>query len=331
MSALPGLPFPAAPRSYPGKDAVAGYLEHYARSKGLPVVNGVHVDELRPADGGRGYAVRAGERWFAADQVVVATGAYQAPAVPSFAAELDPAITQLHARDYRNPGQLADGPVLIVGGGNTGAEIALDVAGTHRTTLSGRNPGEMPFESDGRLDPLLDSVMFWAAKHLLTRRNPIGRRQIREILDHGTPVERAKLSHQRAAGVERLFARTVGVRDGQPLLDDGTVIPAMTVIWATGYRPDFDWIRLPILDADGWPRQQRGVIAAAPGLYTLGLPFMDSLASALIGGVGRDAAYLAPRIAAHARSTRTSQVPATRLRAAHLRPASRAAEHGSDH
>lgn len=160
----------------------------------------------------------------------------------------------------------------------------------------------MPFGADRRLDPVLDTVMFWAAKHLLTRRNPIARRKIAEIIAHGTPLERAKLARQRAAGIERVFARTVGVRDGQPLLDDGSVVEVSNVVWATGFRPEFSWIRLPIVGDDGWPMQQRGVIASAPGLYVLGLPFMDSLASALIGGVARDAAHLAKRIAAHAKT-----------------------------
>ena len=154
------------------------------------------------------------------EQVVVATGAHDRPRIPDFADELAPDIRQLHSRDYRNPSQLQEGEVLVVGAANSGAEIALDVAARHRTWLVGRDTGEIPIDTEGRLAPLVDYLIIFAFEHILTLGNPIGRRAARGR-DHGEPVERAKAAKQRAAGVERLHARVVGVRDGLPLLDDG--------------------------------------------------------------------------------------------------------------
>ena len=312
FDALPGLPFPAPRNSFPSKDAIADYLEHYAATFRLPIRTRHRVDELARSDDDRaGYIVRVGDRRFEADQVIVATGAYDEPRVPAFADELDPAIRQFHSRDYRNPRQLQDGDVLVVGASNSGAEIALDVAARHRTWLVGPDVGEFPIDTDGRLAPLIDSVIIFASQHILTLGNPIGRRAAR-ARDRGLPVERAKATKQRAAGVERVVGRVVGVRDGMPLLDDGRTFAVANVVWATGYRTAFDWIRLPVVGDDGWPIQRRGVVPAAPGLYFLGLPFLWSMSSGLIGGVGRDAGYIAGRIAARATSAsarRKREVP----------------------
>jgi putative flavoprotein involved in K+ transport len=281
---------------------------------GLPVRHRHRVDELRRSDdGGPGYVVRVGDRRFVAEQVVVATGAHDQPRVPAFAAELAPTIRQLHSSDYRNPGQLQDGAVLVVGASNSGAEIALDVAGRHRTWLVGRDVGEIPIDTDGRLAPLIDFFLIFAFEHILTLGNPIGRRAAAGR-GHGEPVERAKAAKQRAAGVERAHARVVGVRDGMPLLGDGRTVPVANVIWATGYRPEFGWIRLPILDHDGWPIHRRGAVTSAPGLYVLGLPFLWSASSALIGGVGRDARHVVGMIAAYRKAAPARpETPATRL------------------
>jgi putative flavoprotein involved in K+ transport len=296
--ALPGLPFPAPPHSFPTKDAVADYMAAYATRMGLPIRTGHRVDELRRADDARpAYVLRSGDRWFEANQVIVATGAHDHPNVPAFASDLAPEIRQLHSRDYHSPSQLQDGAVLVAGASNSGAEIALDVAGRHPTWLAGRDVGEIPFDTNGRLAPLIDRLLIFAFEHVLTLGNPIGRRAAAGR-DHGEPVERAKAARQRAAGIERAYSRVVGVRDGLPLLEDGRAIPVANVIWATGFRPEFGWIGLPVIGEDGWPLHRRGEVPSAPGLYFLGLPFLWSVSSALIGGVGRDAEYVVAKIAA---------------------------------
>jgi putative flavoprotein involved in K+ transport len=301
---LPGLHFPAPPHAFPTKDEIADYLEAYAAQMQLPVRTGVHVDRVSRVDGGGGdYLVAAGDRRYVAAQVVIASGAYRHPSVPSFANELDPGIRQLHSSDYRNPSQLQEGGVLVVGASNSGAEIAFDVARAHRTWLSGRNTGKLPFRIDGRPAQVIDRAFWLVANHVLTMKTPIGRKALPVMRSHGGPLERVKPVDLATAGVSRVHARTAGVHDGLPLLADGQVMDVANVIWCTGFRQEFGWIDLPIFGDDGWPCQDRGVIAAAPGLYFLGLPFMYSFTSALIGGVGRDAAHVAEQIAIHARQT----------------------------
>ncbi len=304
---LPGMPFPADPHVFPTKDQVADYLDAYARTFDLPVHTGVRVDRVRAMPGGSGFAVTAGDLVLEAGQVVLATGAFHDPRVPELARELDPGILQLHSSEYRRPAQLRDGPVLVVGAANSGAEIALDVAraGGRRTWLVGRDTGHLPFDIEGRLGRWLDPVIWFGANHLLTMRTPIGRKARAATRFRGHPVERARPQLLAAAGVERVLGRVDGARDGRPVLDDGTVLDVASVVWCTGFRRDYSWIEPSITDADGWPVQDRGVVAGVSGLYVVGLPFETRIASALLGGVWRDAAYVADRVAERAARART--------------------------
>ena len=292
---LPGLGFPADGWHYPTKDEVADYLETYATRFGLPVRAGVRVDGVtRPGDR---FLVSAGERRFEADNVVVASGAYRHPRVPAFAAELDPGILQLHSSGYQRPAQLREGGVLVVGAGNSGAEIALEASRDHPVWLSGRHPGSEPTRAGSRLDRLFTPPFWFAINQVLTVGTPIGRRLRPRLMKMGTPLARVRRRDLAAAGVQRV-PRTAGARDGLPLLEDGRVLEVANVVWCTGFRPDFSWVHLPVFDADGEPRHDRGVVAAEPGLYFVGLFFLSSVASSLVGGVGRDAAAIADRIAA---------------------------------
>ena len=228
---------------------------------------------------------------------MVATGAYDRPRVPDFASDLDPTITQLHSSQFRSTSQLRDGTVLVVGASNSGAEIALMAAREHPTVLVGRDVGKMPFRPEDRLARTFDTFFWFFVNHVAKVDNPIGRKAAPSIRDHGLPLDRVRPSDLRAAGVERVHARIVGVSNGMPLLEDGRVIEAANVVWATGFYPDHRWIHAPIIGPDGWPRQTRGVVTDVPGLFFIGLPFMYAGASALLGGVGRDAAYLADQMA----------------------------------
>jgi len=297
---LPGMPFPAAPHSFPSGHQMADYLESYAAQMELPVAAGVKVDGLWPAEGpGQRYLLTAGGRRFAAAQVVVATGGQHVPSAPPFAAQLDPGIRQLHSADYRNPSQLLPGGVLVVGASHSGADIALEVAPEHNTWLSGPVHGQLPVDLEGRPARYATRLLWFAANHVLTMKTPLGRKMRPEIRGHGGPLLRVKLPHLAAAGVQYVSARTAGVRDGLPVLDDGRALDVTNVIWCTGFRPDFGWIHLPVTGVDGWPRQERGVSTSAPGLYFAGLLFQYAFASMLVGGVGRDAEYVARHIAAH--------------------------------
>jgi putative flavoprotein involved in K+ transport len=299
---LPGMPFPGDRHTFPTKDQVADYLDAYAWYFDLPVRTGVHVDRVRAMAGGSGFVVTAGDRVLEADQVILATGAYHHPRVPALAADLDGGILQLHSSEYRRPAQLRDGPALVIGAANSGAEIALDIAraGDRHVWLAGRDTGHLPFDTEGRLGRWLDPLIWFGANHIMTVRSPIGRRARDGILFHGEAVERARPHLLAAAGVERVLGRVGGVSGGRPVLEDGTVLDAANVVWCTGYRRDYSWIEPPITDADGWPVQDRGVIAGVAGLYIVGLPFQTAIASALLGGVWRDAAYVGDRVAERA-------------------------------
>lgn len=290
--ALPGMAFPAKPSSFPTKDEMAAYLEAYAERFELPVRLSTPVDRLE--HDGDTYVLSAGERRLEADQVVVATGAYWTPRIPSFARELDPNVVHLHVDAYRNPHDLQDGPVLVVGAGNSGAEIALEAAAAgHQTWLSGRHPGHIP----SVVHVGSDRVFWLFASRVLSTATPIGRRARTRNLARGGPLIWIKPRDLAAAGIERV-PRIAGVREGLPQLEDGRVLEAANVLWCTGFRNDFSWIRIPVFDGNGMPIHERGVVSSERGLYFVGLPFLYSLTSSLVGGVGRDAQHVVRRITA---------------------------------
>lgn len=295
-SGLDGMPFPRPSHYFPTKDEMADYLEAYAARFELPVVTGARVDTLTRRDGR--FVATAGGRRFEADNVVVAMANYQSPWIPPFAAELDPAIVQIHSAHYKNPGQLREGPVLIVGAGNSGSEIAMELAGRHRVLMSGRDTGAIPFRIEGRAARLFLVRLFLRGifHRVLTVRTPLGRKVRPKILHKGGPLIRVKPRDLAGAGVERA-PRTTGARDGRPLLEDGRALDVANVVWCTGFRPGFDWVDLPVLDGDE-PAHRSGVVEAEPGLYFVGLHFLHALSSVMIHGVGRDAERVARAIAA---------------------------------
>ncbi len=309
---LAGMPFPAAPHTFPTKDEMADYLEAYAERFGLPVRTGVTVDRVSRWDSG--FLVTAGDLRIRAEHVVVAMATYQKPWVPAFAGELDPAIVQVHSLDYRNPGQLRPGGVLIVGAGNSGSEIARELARAgHPIWMSGRDTGHIPFRIEGTAARLLlvRLVLRGVFHRLLTTDTAIGRKVRPAIVSQGGPLIRVKPKDLAAAGVVRV-PRTAGVRDGRPLLDDGGVLDVANVVWCTGFEPGFSWIDLPVFGERGEPEHQRGVVPAVPGLNFVGLHFLYALSSTMIHGVGRDAEYIADRISGRgAGSPRPDRVPAS--------------------
>jgi putative flavoprotein involved in K+ transport len=293
---LPGRPFPARKTSFPTRDEMADYLEDYARHYELPVRAGVRVDALALADDGR-FLLAAGERRYAADHVVIATGPFQRAHVPDFAAELDPRITHMHSSAYKAPADLPDGDVLVVGAGNSGADIALELAADRRVLLSGDLGPEIPFYIESFIGRRAFPVLWQVWSHVLTYGSPIGRKALPKIRGGKEPRIRVKERDLAAAGVE-FVPRTAGVRDGQPLLEGGRVLDVAAVIWATGYRPALDWIDLPVIGADGdIESDHHGVVAACPGLYRIGREFLYAFNSHTVGGVGRDAKRVARRIA----------------------------------
>jgi putative flavoprotein involved in K+ transport len=294
---LPGMPFPAPKHSFPTHDEMAEYLEAYAARFELPVRRGARVDALwRSSDGH--FMIAAGEQRLQADHVALATGPFQAPRVPGFAQGLDPRIAQVHSSEYRNPEQLPDGDVLVVGVGNSGADIALELARERGVWLSGELGGHIPFNIEGVFGRVLFPVLWQVWSHVLTFGSPIGRRALPKIDARKEPLIRVKPKQLVAAGVE-LVPRTVGVDGGLPLLDDERVLEAASVVWCTGYEHRHDWIDLPVLDeCSEVATDHYGVAASEPGLYRVGREFLYAFNSHTIGGVGRDAKRIARRIAA---------------------------------
>jgi putative flavoprotein involved in K+ transport len=285
---LAGMPFPADADYFPTKNEMGDYLESYAAKFNLPVRTRVKVDAISRE--GNEYIVNAGTRRFRAEHVVIAMASYQHPRIPAFASELDTGITQLHSKNYRSPKQLQEGDVLIVGAGNSGAEIAMDIVRRHRTWMSGRSTGHVPFRIDGLAARLFlyRLILRFVFHRLLTINTPIGRKARVKVLSQGGPLIRVKPKDLDNAGVNRV-SRVVGVRRGLPLIDDDRVLDVRNVIWCTGFDPGFSWIQLPVFDEKGMPKHQGGVAIGEPGLYFVGLPFIYAFSSTMIHGVGRDA------------------------------------------
>ena len=298
-----GLPFPAPPWSFPGKDDVANYFETYAKHFAIPIRLDTRVDRL--AAHGDGYVATCGADSIFADNVVVATGTFgRAPYVPEFADELDPMIMQLHSSEYRRPGQLREGSVLVVGASHSGADVAYEVSADHPTILSGRDPGQIPVRLTSPLFRITFPIILFVFRHVLSRGTPMGRKEMDDFRFHGGPALRVKRSDLKARGVERLPERVVGVEGGRPVLDGGRVVEVTNVVWCTGFKQAFDWVDIPIFDEAGWPVEMRGVVDAAPGLYFCGLAFQYAAASMLIAGVNRDSAFVANHLVERM-STRT--------------------------
>jgi putative flavoprotein involved in K+ transport len=299
--ALPGMAFPAPADTYPTKDPVADYLQAYATAFQLPVRLNARVTSLVQTNDG--FEVRTTAEVFQARQVVVATGPFQIPFVPPMATKLDPSVTQVHSADYRNPQALPEGPVLVVGGGNSGFQIAEELAATRTVDLSiaTRYP-MLPQRLAGR-------DLFWWLTRLgllrVTVTSRPGQRMSRRDFVIGT--NRRRLERAGVRFRPRLVdaeGRTVRFADHSLLEDVGVVV------WATGYRSDYAWIDLPRVVREGHVVHRRGV-TEVPGLYFLGLSWQHTRGSALLGFVHEDATYLADRIQADHQAAMSGTVPAT--------------------
>jgi putative flavoprotein involved in K+ transport len=307
FSGLPGMRFPTSGSNFPSKDQVADYLAEYARQFRLPVQSGVRIERLWKE--GDGFAMSAGRQRFESKNVVVAMADYQIPRTPEFAGELDSGIVQMHSHAYRNPSQLQPGGVLIVGAGNSAADIGIEVARTHPTWMSGKESGVIPFPIESFV---ARKVMFrlvrFVGHHLLSVKTPIGRKLRPKMLHRTTPLVRVKPKDLISAGIERV-PKTVGVSNGLPLLSDGRILDVKNVIWCTGYQHGFPWIDLPIFDQNGDLMHEVGIVHKLPGLYFVGLHFLYAMSSATLIGVGRDAKRIARVVAGRSRQV-TRQAPA---------------------
>lgn len=286
---LPGLPFRSEHR-FPPKDELVDYFERYVEHFDLPVRLRTAVDGIFRE--GEGFRVTSGSESFLAAHVILALGQHRRPRTPDFAADLSADIVQLHSADYRNPSQLQPGSVLVVGAGNSGAEITVDIGATHPVLLAGRNVGYLPIEMRGWQGRLLFPAIWWVWEHVLTERKRPGRKvQADMLMGHGEFLIRQKEKDLVEAGAVRV-PRVTGVVDGLPQTEDGEVHDVANVIWCTGFTPDFAWIDIPGLDSSGRLATDRGCVVGQPGLYVLGQEFQYMFNSHTVGGVGKDAAYV---------------------------------------
>jgi putative flavoprotein involved in K+ transport len=286
---LPGLAFAGDPDGYPRRDEVIAYLEQYAATFGLPVELGSPSRSL-DADGGR-FLVALEDRQIEADQVVVATGPFQVPRVPALAGGLAPDLFQAHSTAYRRPSDVPEGKVLVVGGGNTGFQIAKELAATHRVQLAvGSRQTPLP-------QMFLGCDLFWWLTKTRLLQKTVESRLGRRLRDRDTLIG-SRPRQLKRAGVE-LKPRAVAASGRTVSFADGSELDVDAVIWATGYRPDHSWIKLPVADPNGVVRHRRGV-TDVPGLYFLGLSWQHTRGSALLGWVKHDAEFIAEQIDAFA-------------------------------
>jgi putative flavoprotein involved in K+ transport len=292
---LPGLTFPGAPDSYPGRDDVVAYLTDYAQRFELPVEFNSRVRSVRSRDGG--FLVELADRTYAADQVVVATGPFQVPFTPAIAAELSTEVAQLHSSEYRSPGGLPAGPVLVVGGGNTGYQIAVELAQSRQVDLAvGARQAPLPQRILGR-----DLFRYLEATGLM--RKTVTSRIGQRLKDNETLVGSSPRG-ARKQGI-RMRTRANGARSSTVTFADGSEIAVDAIVWATGFRLDHSFIESPVFDDRGQVNHERGV-TAMQGLYFLGLPWQHTRGSALLGWVKDDAQYIAQRVHALARTRATA-------------------------
>jgi putative flavoprotein involved in K+ transport len=297
--ALPGMPFPGPADTYPTKDPVADYLRAYAEAFGLPVRLNARVTSLSRS--GDSFEVRTANETFSARQVVVATGPFQVPLVPPAATGLDSAVTQIHSADYRNPHALPDGPVLVVGGGNSGLQIAEELSASRHVDVSvGTSPPMLP-------QRLLGRDLFWWLTHLGLMRVPAESRLGRRVQARGEFVIGTSRRTLQQAGVT-FRPRLVGAQGHTVQFADGGTLDVRVVLWATGYRTDYSWISIPGVVRDGHVAHRRGV-TDIPGLYFLGLSWLHTRGSALLGFIDDDASHVADRIAGLRAATGVGEAP----------------------
>ena len=297
-SALPGLPFPGDPDGYPTRDDVIEYLERYAETFELPTEFNSNVRRLSGKDGC--LVLEVNGRTITADQVVVATGPFQTPFIPRLADDLDPDVWQAHSTGYQRPSDVPDETVLVVGGGNTGFQIAKELSAMRKVNLSvGTRQKPLPQRLAGR------DLFWWLTKTGLIHKT-VDSRLGQRLKDRDTLIGSSPRELKRRYGVE-LKPRAVAASGRTVRFEDGSGVEVDAVIWATGYRPHYSWIDLSIFDSDGRLRHRRGVTDVL-GLCFLGLTWQHTRGSALIGWVKEDAEFIAERIEARKRG-----VPQTAL------------------
>lgn len=286
---LPGLHFPGEYGSFPWKDEVADYLESYSREFELPVQLNVKVNRLSSRNSH--FEIETDSQRFLSKNVVIATGTNPFPKIPAISSDLNPEIFQIHSSGYTDPENIPPGDVLVVGAATSGIEIALELSKSHKTFISGKPTFHIP----DNIIKYGGELYWWFVSNVITIKTPVGRKARNKIMHGGSPLIRVSSKDLDMAGIKYL-PRVAGVDNGYPKLEDDKVLKVSSVIWATGYKPDFSWIDMELPYETGWPITNRGVCPSFKGLYFVGMPFQYGLTSGLIGGVGNDASFISKMI-----------------------------------
>jgi putative flavoprotein involved in K+ transport len=287
---LPGLSFPKAKGTMPSKDEMADYLENYAEKFNLPVRLEENVKHLSITQSE--FEITTTKGILNCDKVIIATGTNPLPRIPEFAKDLDKSIHQVHSSQYINPDSLPSGKVLVVGAATSGVEIAIELSGSRHTMISGHPTYHIP----DAIFRYASRPYWWFASNILTVNIAIGRRARKNLLKGGGPLVGVSVKDLVNAGVEQI-PRMSGVENGLPKFENGLTVNVSSIIWATGFKPDFSWIDLKVTDEkNGWPLTKRGVSTKVKGMYFMGMIFQYSRTSGLVGGVGKDAAFIAKHI-----------------------------------
>jgi putative flavoprotein involved in K+ transport len=295
---MPGYPFPGEQNAFPTKDEAADFLLEYKEKFKLPVLYQAQVAMVKKSV--YGFQIMLNDRMLETQNLVIATGNYAIPKIPTFADELNKNISQLHSSDYKSPVDLPEGDLLVVGAGTSGFQIAMDLLSEKRKIfISGRPTAQIPdfvFKYFGR-------QFVWVNKHILNTNTPMGRKFQAVIMKGGgAPLINISPEAAQMAGV-KILPRLKGVRDGWPVTENGEMIEPSAIVWSTGFHPDYSWMDLPgAIASNGYPETQRGISLKYPGLYFVGSLFQYSLTSTWIGGVGRDAVYIVNHLSAKPKS-----------------------------
>lgn len=287
-SSLPGLILEGNQEGYPTKDEISEYLSLYAKCFSLPVQLNTYIMKLEERD--HLYVLTTSQGEFQSRNVVIATGPFQQPIIPEFSTNLSSSIIQLHSSEYKNPSQLKEGLTLVVGGGNSGAQIAAKIAEDRNVYLSVGHPLRYLPQDIG-----YKSIFWWFDKLGILKANVNSRigNYLKNIPD---PIFGFELKEKVKQGKVTILPRAMSAQGSQMAFDDGNLLEVTNIIWSTGFKADYSWIDAPsILGHNGLPIHQRGV-TSKKGLFFLGMPWQYRRGSAILQGVGADARYISNKL-----------------------------------
>ncbi|WP_289142568.1 NAD(P)/FAD-dependent oxidoreductase [uncultured Brevibacillus sp.] len=290
-SSLPGKTLEGDPNGYAAKDEIADYLHSYANQIELPIHFQTEVTALKQSS--TGFLLETNQGDYAAKNVIIATGPFQQPLIPQMADALPKDIVQIHTAHYLNPSSLQDGPVVVIGAGNSGAQIAVELAKEREVYLSiGHKMKFMPLQLMNK------SIFWWFGKIGFLKANihsKIGKWLSRQH----DPIFGFELKEAIQKGAVKLKPRTKRIQSDEIVFADHSTVKVRNIVWATGFYPEYSWIKIPqSLNEKGKPIHHRG-ISPVSGLYFVGLPWQYRRGSALIGGVGQDAEFIVQQIIEH--------------------------------